>query len=397
MAASDYVVRSRASADGRRRSRRRQERLARRDDQPARRRAGCACRAALRRPPQAYREFLGGRGLGRAHRAASRDARSGRRQGARAAARRSASGSSTPPFPARLERRSPRLRRLDEAPAAHPFAVRSSATAEDLPDASFAGQQETFLNVSGLDEPSRRDQARLRLALQRSRDLLSRPQGLRARRRRAVGRHPAHGAQRPRRERRHVHARHRIGISTRSCSSPPSYGLGETVVQGAGQPRRVLRLQADARTRASRRSSAAALGSKPVQDGVRRRRRAPAARSTTVDVPEAERRRFSHHRRGGRRAGALRASRSSATTAARWTSNGARTAPTASCTCCRRGPRRSKRSERVRHAAPLPPEGSAREVLASGRAIGQSIGSGPVRLVQGCGRDGRACARATCW
>ncbi|MDX1453901.1 MAG: phosphoenolpyruvate synthase [Gammaproteobacteria bacterium] len=31
------------------------------------------------------------------------------------------------------------------------FAVRSSATAEDLPDASFAGQQETFLNVKGLD------------------------------------------------------------------------------------------------------------------------------------------------------------------------------------------------------------------------------------------------------
>ena len=30
------------------------------------------------------------------------------------------------------------------------FAVRSSATAEDLPDASFAGQQETFLNVRGL-------------------------------------------------------------------------------------------------------------------------------------------------------------------------------------------------------------------------------------------------------
>lgn len=31
------------------------------------------------------------------------------------------------------------------------FAVRSSATAEDLPDASFAGQQETFLNVHGFD------------------------------------------------------------------------------------------------------------------------------------------------------------------------------------------------------------------------------------------------------
>ena len=31
------------------------------------------------------------------------------------------------------------------------FAIRSSATAEDLPDASFAGQQETFLNVVGID------------------------------------------------------------------------------------------------------------------------------------------------------------------------------------------------------------------------------------------------------
>lgn len=33
-----------------------------------------------------------------------------------------------------------------------PVAVRSSATAEDLPDASFAGQQDTFLNVSGLED-----------------------------------------------------------------------------------------------------------------------------------------------------------------------------------------------------------------------------------------------------
>ncbi|HBG96527.1 MAG TPA: phosphoenolpyruvate synthase, partial [Chromatiaceae bacterium] len=32
------------------------------------------------------------------------------------------------------------------------WAVRSSATAEDLPNASFAGQQETFLNVQGLDQ-----------------------------------------------------------------------------------------------------------------------------------------------------------------------------------------------------------------------------------------------------
>ena len=41
-------------------------------------------------------------------------------------------------------------RLASQSPAAS-FAVRSSATAEDLPDASFAGQQETFLNISGID------------------------------------------------------------------------------------------------------------------------------------------------------------------------------------------------------------------------------------------------------
>lgn len=33
-----------------------------------------------------------------------------------------------------------------------PYAVRSSATAEDLPGASFAGQQDTFLNVTGIEK-----------------------------------------------------------------------------------------------------------------------------------------------------------------------------------------------------------------------------------------------------
>jgi pyruvate,water dikinase len=41
---------------------------------------------------------------------------------------------------------------LSESNAGASFAVRSSATAEDLPDASFAGQQETFLNVTGIDD-----------------------------------------------------------------------------------------------------------------------------------------------------------------------------------------------------------------------------------------------------
>ena len=38
---------------------------------------------------------------------------------------------------------------LDTSRLTLPVAVRSSATAEDLPEASFAGQQETFLNIRG--------------------------------------------------------------------------------------------------------------------------------------------------------------------------------------------------------------------------------------------------------
>ena len=56
------------------------------------------------------------------------------------------------PFPRALEDaiRTEFASLVADAPDA-PFAVRSSATAEDLPDASFAGQQETFLNVVGID------------------------------------------------------------------------------------------------------------------------------------------------------------------------------------------------------------------------------------------------------
>ena len=41
--------------------------------------------------------------------------------------------------------------KLSEGDDQASFAVRSSATAEDLPDASFAGQQETFLNIRGIE------------------------------------------------------------------------------------------------------------------------------------------------------------------------------------------------------------------------------------------------------
>ena len=57
------------------------------------------------------------------------------------------------PFPAQLEKeiRAAYDELVKESGTEISVAVRSSATAEDLPDASFAGQQETFLNVSGIE------------------------------------------------------------------------------------------------------------------------------------------------------------------------------------------------------------------------------------------------------
>ena len=56
-------------------------------------------------------------------------------------------------LPARLQAEITEAYKKMQAEAGHerPVAVRSSATAEDLPEASFAGQQETYLNIRGLD------------------------------------------------------------------------------------------------------------------------------------------------------------------------------------------------------------------------------------------------------
>ncbi|WP_029045866.1 phosphoenolpyruvate synthase [Cupriavidus sp. amp6] len=60
----------------------------------------------------------------------------------------------TAPFQPRLEQeiREFYARVSEREGAEASFAVRSSATAEDLPDASFAGQQESYLNVSGIED-----------------------------------------------------------------------------------------------------------------------------------------------------------------------------------------------------------------------------------------------------
>ena len=56
------------------------------------------------------------------------------------------------PFPAELEKEIREYYDWLRDGAEISVAVRSSATAEDLPDASFAGQQETYLNVNGIDQ-----------------------------------------------------------------------------------------------------------------------------------------------------------------------------------------------------------------------------------------------------
>jgi pyruvate,water dikinase len=57
------------------------------------------------------------------------------------------------PFPQDLEDAIRlQFKQLNGQSSSASYAVRSSATAEDLPDASFAGQQESFLNVEGIDQ-----------------------------------------------------------------------------------------------------------------------------------------------------------------------------------------------------------------------------------------------------
>jgi pyruvate,water dikinase len=185
------------------------------------------------------------------------------------------------------------------------FAVRSSATAEDLPDASFAGQQETFLNIRGIDA-----------ILHAIREVFASLYNDRAIAYR-VHHEFAHeavalsaGVQRM--------VRSDVGASgvmfTMDTESgfadavfiTSSYGLGEAVVQGAVNPDEFYVYKPALRAgRPSPRLTGGCSASP-----TRRSRAWPARRSP-----------------------------SRSTTAARWTSSGARTATTASCTSCRPGRR----------------------------------------------------------
>jgi pyruvate,water dikinase len=170
------------------------------------------------------------------------------------------------------------------------FAVRSSATAEDLPDASFAGQQETFLNIHGVDNllaaikhvfsslyNDRAISYRVHKGFTHAEVALS--AGIQRMVRSDLG---AAGVM--------------FSLDTESGFDQvvfitSSYGLGETVVQGAVNPDEfyVYKPALNAGRPAILRRT---LGSKAIKMVFSDARE--AGRSVrTLDVPESERRRFS--------------------------------------------------------------------------------------------------------
>ncbi|MFL6575407.1 MAG: phosphoenolpyruvate synthase [Povalibacter sp.] len=168
-------------------------------------------------------------------------------------------------------------------------AVRSSATAEDLPDASFAGQQETFLNVRGKEALLRcvhevfaslfNDRAiAYRVHQGFAHDLVALSAGIQFMVRSDVG---ASGVM--------------FTLDTDSgfrdvVFITASYGLGETVVQGAVNPDEfyVYKQALRANHEAIIRRSMGAKAIKMIYGDANSR-----ARTVTVDVAESERRKFS--------------------------------------------------------------------------------------------------------
>lgn len=194
------------------------------------------------------------------------------------------------PFPPKLEAEIKAAYEAITAEGEGSFAVRSSATAEDLPDASFAGQQETFLNIHGY-ENILHAMKEVFASLYNDRAISYR-----------VHKNFAHadvalsaGVQRMVRSDTGASGV-MFSIDTESGFDQvvfitASYGLGETVVQGAVNPdefyvhKPTLALGKPAVIRRN-------LGSKLIKMVFTDK--AVAGRSVrTVDVPEADRNRFS--------------------------------------------------------------------------------------------------------
>ncbi|MDX5362529.1 MAG: phosphoenolpyruvate synthase [Pseudazoarcus pumilus] len=194
------------------------------------------------------------------------------------------------PFPERLEQEIHAAYEALTADGEGSFAVRSSATAEDLPDASFAGQQETFLNIHGYEQILHamkevfaslyNDRAiAYRVHKNFAHDVVALSAGVQRMVRSDTG---ASGVM--------------FTIDTESGFKDvvfvtASYGLGETVVQGAVNPDEFYVHKpklAEGKPAIVRRS----LGSKLIKMEFTEARQAGKS-VRTVDVAEADRQRFS--------------------------------------------------------------------------------------------------------
>jgi len=285
------------------------------------------------------------------------------------------------PFPAELEQavRTAFATLAKDNPQAS-FAVRSSATAEDLPDASFAGQQETFLNVVGVEDVLHKmkevfaslynDRAiSYRVHKGFAHDVVALSAGVQRMVRSDLG---ASGVM--------------FTIDTESGFEDvvfitSSYGLGETVVQGAVNPdefyvhKPMLRAGKKAVIRRN-------LGSKLVQMQFAspEDKQATGALVTTIDVPTEQRNRYSlsddevlqlaqyallieqHYGRA---------------MDIEWGKDGT----DGQLYILQARPETVKSQTKGQTEQRFQLKGSG-TVLTEGRAIGQKIGTGPVRLVQ---------------
>ncbi|MEW6690025.1 MAG: phosphoenolpyruvate synthase [Pseudomonadota bacterium] len=197
------------------------------------------------------------------------------------------------PFPAAVEQdiKDYYHKLVAESSGDSSFAVRSSATAEDLPDASFAGQQETYLNVRG--------EAEVLAAVRRVYASLYNDRAISYRAHRGFGR----GARVAISAAVQRMVRSDLGASgvmfTLDTESgfrdvvfiTSTWGLGEMLVQGAVNPDEFYvhkpMLEAGRPAIVRRR-----LGSK-LQKMVYAREASPGRSTRTVDVPGADRDRFS--------------------------------------------------------------------------------------------------------
>ncbi|MGL6079681.1 phosphoenolpyruvate synthase [Methyloversatilis discipulorum] len=281
------------------------------------------------------------------------------------------------PFPAQLEADIRSFYAQLDAAGNGSFAVRSSATAEDLPDASFAGQQETFLNISGIDN-----------VLHAIREVFASLYNDRAISYRAhkgfmhAGVALSAGVQRMVRSDKGA-AGVMFTLDTESgfrdvVFITSSYGLGETVVQGAVNPDEFYvhkPMLAQGRPAVIRRT----LGSKMIK--MEFAATAAAGRSVqTVDVTDVDRQRFSLTDEQ-----VLELARYAMTIEAHygrpmdieWGLDGV----DGQLYILQARPEtvKSHESGMSQQKFRLKQYG---KVLASGRAIGQKIGAGPVRIVE---------------